>query len=217
MKKHSEKNSLADSVRVLKKDRRFRPLIRKYGLPGFLSKKPSRGRNYFQSLCRSIISQQVSGAAADTIYRRFVGIFNMKESGTGAKFPDPEKILNISVEKLRSAGLSKQKVSYIRDLAQKFSDGVIDRKKLHKMSNKEVVEHLIQVKGIGEWTAHMFLIFTLNRIDVFPVGDLGVRKGFQKVYGFKKMPSSQIMQRYAKAWREHATLASWYFWQVNGE
>ena len=201
----------ADSVKVLKKDPRFLPLIRKYGLPEFLNKKSSRGRgrNYFQSLCRSIISQQVSGAAADTIYKRFVGFFG--------KFPSPEKVLSMPVKKLRSAGLSKQKVSYIKDLAQKFSDGTIIQKSLHKMSNEEVVEHLVQVKGIGEWTAHMFLIFTLNRPDVFPVGDLGVRKGFQKVYGFKIMPSQRTMKRYAKPWCEHATLASWYFWQVNGE
>jgi len=204
MEKCVVKNSLANSVRVLRKDPHFAPLVRKYGLPKF-----TRGRNYFQSLCRSIISQQVSGAAADTIYKRFVSIFG--------KFPNPEKVLSMSVKKLRSAGLSKQKVSYIRDLAQKFSDGTIVQKSLHKMSNDKVVEHLIQVKGIGEWTAHMFLIFTLNRLDVFPVGDLGVRKGFQKVYGFKKMPNLRTMERYAKPWSEHATLASWYFWQVNGK
>ena len=118
------------------------------------------------------------------------------------------------IEKMRAAGLSGQKASYIKDLAEKFSDGTIKHKTLHKMETEHIVEHLTQVKGIGVWTVHMFLIFTLNRPDVLPTGDLGIRKGFQIVYGLKNLPDHAHMEKLARPWRAHASTASWYLWRA---
>lgn len=199
--------SIHASVRYLRKDARFAKLIRKHGLPEL-----TPGKDYFAALAESIIYQQVSGAAAATISRRFVALFKQ-----GKKFPTPKQVSQMSIAKLRSAGLSGQKATYIKDLAAKFLDGTIDPRKLPHMSNQEIIEHLTQVKGIGEWTAHMFLIFTLNRPDVLPVGDLGIRKGFAQVYGMKSLPSPRTMERLAKLWREHATTACWYFWREADE
>ncbi|MFA6432706.1 MAG: DNA-3-methyladenine glycosylase [Candidatus Paceibacterota bacterium] len=196
--------SLHPSIEHLRKDPKFKPLIKKYGLPDL-----TRGKDHFQALARSIIHQQVSGKAAQSIYNKFVNLF-----GSGKKFPSPEKVRKTPIKKLRTAGLSGQKASYIHDLASRFTDGSIKHKNIHKLTNEEIIEHLTQVKGIGEWTAHMFLIFTLNRPDIFPTGDLGIQKGFQIVYGFKSLPSIRTMERLAKHWRAHATAASWYLWRV---
>ena len=196
--------SLHLSIEHFRKNPRFKPLIKKYGPPDL-----SPGKNHFQALARSIIHQQVSGKAAQSIYNKFVGLFGYKN-----KFPSPEVVRKTPIKKLRTAGLSGQKASYIHDLAVKFTDGTIEHKTIHKLTNEEVIEHLTQVKGIGEWTAHMFLIFTLNRPDIFPTGDLGIQKGFQIVYGFKSLPSIRTMERLAKHWRAHATAASWYLWRV---
>ena len=118
---------------------------------------------------------------------------------------------------MRSAGLSAQKVSYIKDLAVKFSDGTIEHRALHKMTTLDLIEHLIQVKGVGVWTVHMLLIFTLNRPDVLPTGDLGIRKGFQSLYRLKTLPDHKKMESLAKPWRAHASVASWYLWKVADE
>ncbi|MDO8522115.1 MAG: DNA-3-methyladenine glycosylase 2 family protein [bacterium] len=195
------------SVMTLRRDKHFVPLIKKHGIPEFKWNNFERG-NAFQSLCRSIIYQQVSGAAAATILARFIALF---PRGT---FPTPEAVDKMPIEKMRAAGLSAQKASYIKDLALKFSDGTIKHTLLPQMTNDEIVEHLIQVKGIGAWTVHMFLIFTLNRPDVLPTGDLGIRKGFQIVYGLKQLPDHAKMERLAKPWRAHASIASWYFWRA---
>jgi DNA-3-methyladenine glycosylase II len=128
-------------------------------------------------------------------------------------FPTPEKVLKIKVEKLRGAGLSGQKASYLKDLALKFKDGTIEPTRFHLMSDAEIVEHVIQVKGIGEWTAHMFLMFTLARPDVLPTGDLGIQKAFQKVFGLQNKPSPERMVRLAKPWVGHRTVASFYLWR----
>ena len=190
-----------EALRILKHNRRFAPLIKKHGVPDL-----KRGRNPFQALVRSIIHQQVSGAAASTILARFVDLFG--------KFPTPEAVLAMPLEKLRAAGLSGQKASYIKDLAEKFSDWTIRHRSLHKMETASIVEHLTQVKGIGVWTVHMFLIFTLNRPDVLPTGDLGIRKGFQIVYGLKDLPDHARMEKLALPWRAHASTASWYLWRA---
>ncbi len=195
-----------NSMIILAQNSRFAPLIKKHGLPDL-----SRGMNPFHALVRSIIYQQVSGKAAAAILKRFTDFFG------GKQFPTPEKVVLTPLEKLRSAGLSSQKASYIKDLAQKFSDGTIKHKSLHKMTNAEIIEHLIQVKGIGVWTVHMFLIFTLNRPDILPTGDLGIRKGFQILYRLKTLPDHVTMERLAKPWREYASVASWYLWRVANE
>lgn len=203
-----------DSLTVLKRDKRFAPLIKMHGVPDL--KRPStklkvNGTDAFQALVRSIIHQQVSGAAAATIHARFLGLFPK------AKFPTPKMVRKMPFEKMRAAGLSGQKSSYIKDLAEKFSDGTIRHRELDRMESADIVEHLTQVKGIGVWTVHMFLIFTLNRPDVLPTGDLGIRKGFQALYKLKALPEHAQMERLAKAWRGHASVASWYLWRVADE
>lgn len=195
-----------ESLTFLKRDKKFAPLIKKYRKPEL-----DRGMKPFQALVRSIIYQQVSGAAAATILARFEALFPKN------KFPTPEMVLKVPVQKLRSAGLSGQKASYILDLAEKFTDGTVKHRSLHRMSSDEVIAHITQVKGIGVWTAHMFLIFTLNRPDILPTGDLGVQKGFQIVYGLKKLPNHAQMEKLAKNWRAHASAASWYLWRVADE
>ena len=160
----------------------------------------------FESLLRSIVYQQLSGKAASTILGRVRALFPRGKV-------TPQALLKIRAPQLRKAGLSKQKIRYVRDLAAKCIDGTIEEKKFPKMTSEEIIEHLIQVKGIGEWTAHMMLIFKLHRLDILPVGDLAIRKGFQSVYGLKKSPSAQDMERLSAPWRAHASIASWYLWR----
>lgn len=201
------------SLTYLRKDKRFAPLIRKHGKPDL-----KRGTDLFQALVRSIVYQQISGKAAATIYERFVQLFNKPNAPIRKlTFPKPEDILKMPFEKLHSAGLSGQKAAYIQDLAQKFADGTVKRKQLHKMSSEEVTKHLTQVKGVGVWTVHMLQIFTLGRPDVLPVGDLGIQKGFQIVYKLKKLPSAKEMEALAAPWRAHASIASWYLWRAADE
>ena len=207
----AKKSDIELSVKVLRRHPRFAALIKKHGIPDM-----KREGKPFQALVRAIIGQQVSGAAARSIFTRFVGLFPRGRSGKG-KFPTPEMVQKMPIAKMRAAGLSGQKVSYIKDLAEKFSDGTIRHRELHKMPSQEVIEHLVQVKGIGVWTAHMFLIFTLNRPDVLPTGDLGIRKGFQIVFGLRSLPDYAKMERLARDWRAHASAASWYFWRAADE
>lgn len=136
---------------------------------------------YFEPLIRSIIFQQLSGKAAAAILKKFTLLF-------GKKKPRPESVLQLSDVEFRSAGVSLQKANYLRDLARKFLDKTIVPKKIPSMTDQEIIEHLVQVKGIGEWTAHMFLIFKLGCPDVLPTEDLAIRKGFQKAFNLRTMP-----------------------------
>jgi len=187
------------------KDKKLARWVREHGFID--DKKWRRPRNPFHSLIRSIIAQQVSTAAAASILKKFKALF-------GNRFPTPEQVLEKTEEEMRSAGLSRSKVIYIRDLAEKFKDGTIAPRKFPRMSNDEIIEHLTRVKGIGVWTAHMFLLFTLRRPDILPTLDLAIRKGFQVVYGLKKIPEHETMERLARGWRKHASLASLYLWTV---
>ncbi|MDP3771812.1 MAG: DNA-3-methyladenine glycosylase [bacterium] len=195
------------SLKILKQDRYFARLIIKHGVPDMAVRK-----NPFQALVRSIIHQQLSGKAAETIYTRFLSLFGNKK-----KFPTPKEVSALPVELLRSSGLSAQKAGSLRDLAEKFSDGTIRHCAIKKMKNEEIIRHLTRVKGIGEWTAHMFLISTMNRPDILPTGDLGIRKGFQIVYGLKALPDKKRMEKLAVPWRAHASVASWYLWRAADE
>ena len=192
------------SISHLKKDVRFRELIKKHGLPDI---ERYHGKiDVFQALLRSIVYQQLSGKAAATILSRVVALFPDGK-------PTPEALLKIRTPRLRKAGLSGQKVEYVRDLARKCLDGTIDQKKFPKMTSDEIIAHVTAVKGIGTWSAHMLLIFSLNRLDILPVGDLGIRKGFQIVYKLDKLPSEKEMEKLAKDWRGHASVAAWYLWR----
>ena len=196
------------SIQFLKRDKHLGAFIKRHGP---IEHRREHAMGAFQSLCESIIFQQLSGKAAGTILARFVALFPKK------KFPTPEDVLKIKTEKLRSAGLSGQKASYLKDLAAKFKDGTINPKIFSKMSDAEIIEHVVAVKGIGEWTAQMFLMFTLARPDVLPTGDLGIQKGFQKLFALRNRPSPKQMKKLANGWRGHRTAACMYLWRLQDE
>ena len=195
-----------DSLLVLKSDKHFSRVVKKFGPPNFKRPGLAKGR-IFESLLRAIIYQQLSGNAAGAIHKRMLALFP-------GDVPIPEKLLKINTKKLRACGLSVQKIAYVRDLAHKFLDGTIDEKRFKKMTSAEIIEHVTAVHGIGEWTVHMLLIFTLGRKDILPVGDLGVRKGFQVLYRLKTLPDKKQMEKLAAPWREHASVGAWYLWRV---
>jgi len=203
-----------EAIKALQKDKYFAALIKKYEKPTMAW--GNRGtKNVFRALVRAIIYQQLSGKAAATILARFIALFNKPNTlESKMRFPKPEEVLKMPYEKLRAVGLSNQKASYILDLAEKFTNGTIKHKQLHKMTTAEVTAHLTQVKGVGVWTVQMLQIFTLGRLDVLPVGDLGIQKGFMQVYKLKKLPAAKEMEKLAENWRAHASVASWYLWRV---
>lgn len=162
----------------------------------------------FRSLCRAVIGQQLSGAAAEAIYRRFLAQF------AGRGFPTPAAVLATSHEELRAAGLSGAKARTLHDLSAKLEDGTVPRRRLSRMDDDELREVLTQVKGIGPWSVDMFLIFALWRPDVLPVGDLGVRKGMQRHFGLAGLPEAETMRELADPWAPYRTVASWYMWRV---
>lgn len=200
-----ERKDFSVSLRAVRKDPRMAPLLKKFGPPD-LTRYHASTPGVFQALLRSIIYQQLSGHAARAIHARVLVLFRGK--------PTPKQLLKIPASKLRAAGLSIQKIEYVRDLAKKCLDGTIDPKRFPKMTSQEIIDHLVAVKGVGQWTAHMVLIFTLQRPDILPVGDLGIRKGFQTVYDLKALPNKEQMERIAESWRAHASIASWYLWRV---
>jgi DNA-3-methyladenine glycosylase II len=159
-------------------------------------------------LARAIIYQQLSGRAAANIYRRFVGLF------PGRSFPRPEDLRAMPFEQLRGAGLSRQKATYIADLAESFADGRVRPRCFSNMSDEEISRDLMRIKGIGQWTADMFLIFHLHRPDVLPLGDLSVQKGMRILFRVKKIPDSETMLRLAEPWRPFRSSGSWYLWRV---
>ncbi|TSA18462.1 MAG: DNA-3-methyladenine glycosylase 2 family protein [Nitrosopumilales archaeon] len=129
------------------------------------------------------------------------------------KFPTARQILDTKDTKLRSAGLSSMKVEYLKDLAQKIEDGKLKMRKLSKMSDDEIIEHLTQVKGIGRWTAEMFLIFSLGRLDVLPTGDLGLRKGVQMAFSLPELPKPKEVEKIGMRWKPYRSVATWYLWK----
>lgn len=159
----------------------------------------------FRALVRSIVFQQLHGKAARTIFDRLV----QKAGGEIT----PDSILKLRPAQMRAVGLSKQKLTYIRDLARKTRDGVVEFERFPQMSDEEIIAELTQVKGIGEWTAHMFLMFALRRPNILPTGDYGVRSAMRKAYGMKVMPKPRTMERLAKGWHPYCSVASWYMWR----
>lgn len=189
-----------DHIRA--KDAHLAPLVNAFGLPTF-----SPHANYYQELVESIISQQLSVKAAATINRRFVDLFG--------HFPTPEEILGKDFDELRNAGLSGQKTGYIRDLAQHVLDGNVRFDHLDTLPNDEIIAELTAVKGIGEWTVHMFLMFCMGRLDVLAYGDLGVRTGIMRLYELDALPDKKTVESIAKghAWHPYASIACWYVWK----
>lgn len=164
---------------------------------------------YFETLVGAIISQQLSTRAAETILSRFVALYSPD------RFPTAGQILKTPHEKMRGVGLSNQKTSYIKDLAAKAEDGTIRFSRWSHLSDQEIIEMLTQVKGIGVWTAHMFLIFSLGRLDILPVGDLGIRRAIEKHYGYDVLPNAGEIEALAdsKRWRPYCSVASWFLWR----
>lgn len=197
------------SIKHLAQNARFKKLIERHGHPDLTDYFPKVG-GVFGAIARSITYQQISGKAAGAIYARFATLFPRKT-------PTPERLLKLSDAQMRACGYSAQKITYLRDAARKFSDGTINPRRFPRMTSDEITEHFIQIKGVGVWTAHMVLIFTLHRLDILPTGDLGIRKGFQKVYRLKSLPSPAEMEKLARPWRKHASVASWYLWRAVDE
>jgi DNA-3-methyladenine glycosylase II len=182
----------------------LQPVIKQHGLPTFEPHK-----NYYEALAGSIISQQLSVKAAAAIERRFIALFEDN------RFPEPKHILTKSIDELRMAGLSRPKGGYIIDLAEKIVNGTIHFDHLDNLSNEHIVQELTQVKGIGAWTVHMFLMFCMGRLDVLPVGDLGIKNGMKKLYGLNDIPNENDMEQLAETynWSPYRSVASWYIWK----
>jgi DNA-3-methyladenine glycosylase II len=164
-------------------------------------------RERFPALVRAIIFQQLAGRAAQAIHDRFV-----REIGKG-RFPSPERVLAASDEDMRKVGLSRGKMAYIRDLASHVQKRSLDFKRFARMDDLEIIAHLTRVKGIGRWTAEMFMMFNLRRPDILPVDDLGVRTAVMKAYGMAEAPLPKQLREFGERWKPHRTAASWYLWQ----
>ena len=160
----------------------------------------------FHSLARSIVFQQLNGRAASTIFDRLT-------AAAGAEPLTPEAVLKIEVAALRAAGLSGQKASYIRDLAERTLSGEVDFAKLPALDDAGVVKHLTQVKGVGPWTAQMILIFALKRPDVLPTADYGIRAAMKVAYGLEDLPKPEEMEALAESWRPYRSVGCWYLWR----
>ena len=171
--------------------------------------RPRPGGDPYASMVRSILFQQLAGAAARAIQRRFFALHGDEE-----RTPDPLAILATTDEEFRGAGVSRQKAGYLRDLAQHCVDGALDFAAIADLDDAAVIERLTAVRGIGEWSAHMFLMFELGRPDVLPTGDLGVRKGMQAAYGLPETPTPKQALEIGAPWAPYRTVASWYMWRA---
>jgi DNA-3-methyladenine glycosylase II len=195
---------MARARRVLmRRDPVLAVLIRKYGACGITT---GREADIFCGLVEAVVSQQLSTRAAATIYGRLRAL--LPNGGT----PTPEALSGLTDEVLRGAGLSRQKLGYMRDLSRKMLDGSINTAGLYAMSDDEIVAELTKIKGIGRWTVEMLLIFRLTRPDVFPAGDLGIVKAVQKTYNLRKTPDVKRLHAIADRWRPYRSVASWYLW-----
>jgi DNA-3-methyladenine glycosylase II len=163
------------------------------------------GEPTFHSLAEAIVYQQLNGKAAVTIFKRF--------ADAAGDPVTPEGILTMTEQQMRAVGLSKQKSSYLRDLAEKTKAGLLEFERLHELQDEEIIQHLTRVKGVGVWTAHMFLMFTLRRPDVLPTGDYGVQVAIKKHYRKRKLPKPRDMEKIAKPWSPYRSIACWYLWR----
>jgi DNA-3-methyladenine glycosylase II len=190
---------------LMRRDPKLAAIIKSVGQrrPSFAARDP------FLALVRAVLSQQLSSKAADTIERRVHAVVG------GIDSLSPASVLAADPLALRGAGVSRPKISYLRDLAQYVEDGRLDLHGLKHQSDAEVIAAITAVKGFGVWSAEMFLMFCLNRLDVFPVGDLGIVKGVQHLQGMKRRPKPRTMTRLAEAWRPYRSVACWYLWRIH--
>lgn len=190
----------SNAIKFLKKDPKLAKIIRRVGGYDIILVK-----NPYESLVEAIITQQLSGKAAESISKRFRELFG--------RFPKPTEVLKASDSKLRTTGLSTMKIKYIKDLSKKIVTKELRINSLKNLTDEEVIVQLTLVKGIGRWTAEMFLIFSLGRPDVLPVGDLGLRKGIRRLYSLSELPQKDKIEQIAQKWRPYRTVATWYIWK----
>ena len=190
-------------LEFLKKDKKMQVLLKKFGSRDF-----NQGQDYFQSLLRSIVFQQLSGKAAQTIYERLVSLIPKTSNLC------PNEVLKLNKDEIRKAGLSFQKINYVRNLADYFENNSFQNKDVEEMTDEEISKELIKIKGIGQWTVDMFLMFTLNRADILPYKDLGIQKGIMKILNMKNLPSKKEMENCSRKWRPYRTIACWYLWRM---
>jgi DNA-3-methyladenine glycosylase II len=184
-------------------DQKLAPVIERHGHPTL-----APASNAVQALARSIVSQQLSGKAAATIWLRFLALY------PGSRFPRPAQILATADPALRGAGLSGAKAAALKDLARHVVDKKLVPARMPAATDDEITAMLLPVRGIGPWSVHMFLMFALARPDVLPVGDLGVRKGMQRHFGLRKLPEPERMTKLAAPWRPYRSIAAWYMWRL---
>ncbi|CUR50785.1 3-methyladenine DNA glycosylase/8-oxoguanine DNA glycosylase [Nitrosotalea devaniterrae] len=189
-----------DAITFLQKDPALSNIIDVVG-----KYKLKKRSGHFAVLVESIISQQLATSAADAIFKRFKDLY--------PKFPTASDILATRKSKLRTVGLSSMKIEYLKDLAKHVEEGRLNMRTISRMSDEDVIIHLTQVKGIGRWTAEMFLIFSLGRQDIFPVGDLALRKGVQMLFSLPEMPKPKEAEKLGQRWKPHRTAATWYLWK----
>lgn len=200
----AHKDELETAIRHLStSDPKLSGVIKRYGKCTI-----SPHSDYYGELVGSIVSQQLSTKAAATIWQRVLNVFN-------GYVPTPEQLIKIDPQKLRECGVSYQKISYMRDLAEHIINGKLNLKHLSGLPDDELIEQLVAVKGIGEWSAHMFMIFSLGRLNVLPVGDLGIKKGVQNLYGLSELPDAKVIESIAQKnkWAPYCSVASWYIWK----
>ena len=180
-------------------------LIEEHGALVRRDLKRERPGDAYGALLRSIVGQQLSTKAASTIYGRMLDLF-------GGHAPTPKQLLKADPHMIRAAGLSRPKIAYLRDLAQHVEEGTLELERLPDLPDEEVAEQLTAIKGLGQWTADMFLIFHLGRPDILPVGDQGIRRAIQVQYGLRKLPDAKRLEKIARPWRPYRTLACLYLW-----
>lgn len=183
------------------KDPILNKLVKTYGPPDNFK---DRSEFLYEELVESIIGQQLSGKAADTIFKRFLALYKNSD------FPKPQVLLKTDVEKLRSAGMSYSKAQYIKNIAQAFVNKDLDINKLKKMSDQEIKNELVKIKGVGNWTAEMILIFTFKREDVFSMGDAGLRRAIKNLYN---LDTEKDILKLAETWKPKRSFACWYLWR----
>ena len=191
---------------LLRRDPTLAALIREYGPCGLAA---AQRADHFSALVRAIVFQQLSTKAASTIYGRLVAHLPGGEL-------TPAALAAVTDEELRAAGISRQKGGYLRDLCEKVMAGVVPLDDLERMDDEQVIAALTTIKGIGRWSAEMFLMFRLHRPDVLPVGDLGILNAVMKVYGLRKKPTPDRLRRLGEAWKPYRSVASWYLWRSLG-
>lgn len=184
---------------------RFGPLIDRFGPCELIH--PLRGADVYESLMSSILYQQLSGKAASTIKGRLYALF------PGHNAPPPDGLLALSLEEFRAVGVSRQKAGYLQDLASK-ADSIPSIQDLDSMSDEEIIQRLIPIKGIGRWSVEMLLMFTFGRQDVLPVDDMGVQEGMRRLFDLEARPKKKEMESIAEPWRPYRSVASWYLWRV---